>query len=199
MKVIGNSSGTYNVLMRRLVFRYRDFIRIRLHCISVGCYLRGRNFVVWVVSPFSGQFLPCYWAESWQKQLSLLGNWETQGVRKAEPGERRWPAAPRAGGRGISKTVQLGIYLGWMRWGSSLEGGGGKWGGPIRHPSSGWEAGAGGWPQGSTAQLCVGALGAAAAANVLNLLFPFFLCFFSFPSVIPGCLFLSFSSYFLSF
>lgn len=77
--------------------------------------------------------------------------------------------------------------------------GGGKWGGPIRHPSSGWEAGAGGWPQGSTAQLCVGALGAAAAANVLNLLFPFFLCFFSFPSVIPGCLFLSFSSYFLSF
>lgn len=58
--------------------------------------------------------------------------------------------------------------------------GGKKWGGPVRHPSSGREAGAGGWPQGSTAQLCVGALGTAAAANGFNLLFPFFSLFFSF-------------------
>jgi len=39
MKLIDNSSGTYNELMRTLVFRYRAFIRISLHCISGGCYL----------------------------------------------------------------------------------------------------------------------------------------------------------------
>lgn len=99
--------------------------------------------------------------------------------------------------RAISKTVQLGICLGWMQWRSLLEGGaGGKCNGFVRNPSSGWEAGAGrsgghGCRGLTTSRHCSALCGALGAALFFCFSFSVFNSRVSF--------FLSRSLYFLSF